>query len=435
MNIKEPLGNLETPVELTDLHERDFDDLGLPPVLDPSEVNDENKSLLKADIIPQYILDNSPLVHLYSEEEYWPADIADYVTNFKLMDHDLKVTLQAKINSLNDLKSEYTAEYPNGTRSTFSSEGSYMTSLDNFDANPRWLLGHKPEYGTGYLKKGPAVLIVVDKGNGWVDAFWFYFYPFNWGAYIMGYGPWGNHVGDWEHSLVRFYREKPKYLWMSAHSSGTAYKYEALETIRRLRRVNGRLANVVLKKPVIFSAKGTHANYASVGQHPHDVPFFFMPLSDFTDRGPLWDPSLNFYGYTITQGQTLMAANELAQNAGTSWLSFSGAWGDKKLPWSDKRQKRCPVQWKYIDGPTGPMKKNLQRVILCQSTKWFNFLNVCPARSWIKRGQGLDAERNDLIGDNCGILLYKIRPKILREIIRFVMWRGVLCNIMEYFTG
>ena len=63
------------------------------------------------------------------------------------------------------------------------------------------------------------------------------------------------------------------------------------------------------------------------------------------------------------------------------------------------------------------------------------FLERLSARRLIKKGEGLDAEKNDLIGDNCGILLYKVKPRWLRSILRILTWRGVLCFVMDYFTG
>ncbi|EDO15919.1 hypothetical protein Kpol_480p6 [Vanderwaltozyma polyspora DSM 70294] len=409
----------------------------LPPLLDPDDITDDNRSLPKNGSIPSYIVDNCPVVYLHSEERYWPSDIEDYVTHFSINDGNGNVIINASNDDplkLKDLNSGYKINFKNGSKYYISSEDTYMTSLDNFDNDPKWLLGHKPEYGTGHIKKGPVILFAVDKGNGWVDAFWFYFYPFNWGPFIMGYGPWGNHVGDWEHSLVRFYKGKPKYLWMSAHSGGTAYKFEAIEKIKKLRHVNGRLTSELIERPVIFSARGTHANYASTGQHPHDVPFFFMPLSDFTDRGPMWDPVLNYYSY-VFDGTNIIPSSEKEEKLGIQWLQYHGTWGDKQLAWKDPRQRWCPVQWKYIDGPTGPLYKNIERMSLCQSTKWWNFLNSCPARRFIKKGNGLNAEKNDLIGDNCGVLLYWIRPKWFRGILRFLTWRGILCFIMDFFTG
>ena len=123
-----------------------------------------------------------------------------------------------------DLKANF--KYSEGS---IPSGETFLTSLDDFDKDPSWLLGHEPNYGSGEIAKAPAILIVVDKGNGWVDAYWFYFYAFNLGPFIMGYGPWGNHVGDWEHTLVRFFQGEPQYLWMSAHSGGGYYEFSALE--------------------------------------------------------------------------------------------------------------------------------------------------------------------------------------------------------------
>lgn len=159
--------------------------------LHPSEVTEDNRSLKQKGIVPQYVIDNSPLIHLYSEEKYWPADVKDFVKKFQLRDHSGENIIKESLHDLSDLQEFYSVESQNGTYDRISSEGTYMTSLDDFDKDPKWLLGEQPEYGTGHIKKAPAVLFVVDKGNGWVDAFWFYFYPFNWGPYIMGSGTMG----------------------------------------------------------------------------------------------------------------------------------------------------------------------------------------------------------------------------------------------------
>lgn len=412
-----------------------FEEVGnLPPILSPGELNDETRSLPKhLDKVPQYVLDNCPLVHLYSEEHYWPGNIEEFVKHFHLRDGTGNIVDKGPL-SLTTLESSYRYRLPNGTSVNLPSEELYMTCNEDFSKDPLWLVGSHPEYGTGLIKDSQSTVLIVDKGNGWVDAFWFYFYPFNWGPFIMGDGPWGNHVGDWEHSLVRFHLGEPKYLWMSAHGGGTAYRFSAIEKVKKLKRVNGKVVNEIINRPLIFSARGTHANYASVGQHWHDVPFFFMPLSDFTDRGPMWDPLMNYFAYTYN-GETIEPIGEREKEIGKSWLHFGGAWGDKQLPWKDSRQRWCPVQWKYINGPKGPLYKNLERESLCEQFKLWNFWHGCPARRLIKSGVGLDSEKNDFVGDNCGILLYKIRPLWLRGIIRFFMWRGTVCFIMDYFTG
>ncbi len=82
----------------------------------------------------------------------------------------------------------------------------------------------------GGKSDAPAVLIVVNKGHGIVDAFWFYFYSFNLGNVVFNVR-FGNHVGDWEHSLVRFQHGVPKAVYFSEHDFGSAYSYEAVEKI------------------------------------------------------------------------------------------------------------------------------------------------------------------------------------------------------------
>jgi hypothetical protein len=84
----------------------------------------------------------------------------------------------------------------------------------------------------GGRSEAPAILLVIDKGNGIVDAFWFYFYSFNLGNVVLNVR-FGNHIGDWEHCLVRFHHGIPKALFFSAHSGGEAYSYEAVEKIGR----------------------------------------------------------------------------------------------------------------------------------------------------------------------------------------------------------
>lgn len=76
----------------------------------------------------------------------------------------------------------------------------------------------------------PAVLVVVDKGNGVVDAFWFFFYSFNQGNMVFNIR-FGNHVGDWEHTLVRFRDGEPESVFLSEHDFGEAYTYKAVEKI------------------------------------------------------------------------------------------------------------------------------------------------------------------------------------------------------------
>ena len=74
---------------------------------------------------------------------------------------------------------------------------------------------------------GPVILIVVDKGS-YVDAFWFFFYSFNLGNQVLGVR-FGNHVADWEHTMIRFKKGQPTDVFFSEHEWGAGYKWEDTE--------------------------------------------------------------------------------------------------------------------------------------------------------------------------------------------------------------
>lgn len=94
----------------------------------------------------------------------------------------------------------------------------YLTSKDNITANPPWLYGVLPNPVTlETVGARSCAIIVNDHGDGIVDAFYMYFYAFNLGENIYGQVL-GDHVGDWEHSMVRFVNETPSAVWLSQHS-------------------------------------------------------------------------------------------------------------------------------------------------------------------------------------------------------------------------
>jgi len=56
-----------------------------------------------------------------------------------------------------------------------------------------------------------------------------------------------------EHNMVRFKNGLPQAVWFSQHDYGLAISYEAVQKIG--------------KRPVAFSAKGSHANYLTAASH------------------------------------------------------------------------------------------------------------------------------------------------------------------------
>ncbi|EAW13808.1 uncharacterized protein ACLA_068350 [Aspergillus clavatus NRRL 1] len=376
--------------------------------------------------IPDYVFEYAPLVHLFSNEQFWPCDIAEHLYHTTPMLNYTPAQSQQNHRTLEDL--DELNQWQDG-RYVF------LTSNDDVEGRPAWLEGAKnipdpsnedqeeswsdwdgrvdgpvpgdtPEgrlkwydtdhhaltddetaalpleklgysgadellqdetvrdelrrrFGgepieireTGGRSDAPAVLLVIDKGDGIVDAFWFFFYSFNLGNVVLNVR-FGNHVGDWEHCLVRFHHGRPKALFFSAHSAGEAYSYEAVEKIGQ--------------RPVIYSALGTHAMYATPGVHPYILPGGL--LHDQTDRGPLWDPLLNSHMYTYDPTNDTLRASTASPLAPTEWFYFNGHWGDKFYPLGDRRQYRFAGQYHYVNGPLGPRFKHLNRRKVCQGS-------------------------------------------------------------------
>jgi hypothetical protein len=242
---------------------------------------------------------------------------------------------------------------------------------DNPPSPPRH---HKPDEN-GY-SKAPAVLIVVDKGSGIVDAFWFFFYSYNLGQTVLGIR-FGNHVGDWEHTMVRFENGQPRGVFFSEHEGGQAYTYAAVG------KGNGR--------PVIYSAVGSHAMYAMPGVQPYILPFKL--LKDVTDKGPIWDPAKNIYAYHYDymadypskpgheRHRSLVPAAE-NPDAPTGWFHYEGSWGDKVYSLADRRQWRLFGQYHYVTGPSGPKFKKLDRQKMCQTQHCEILHSLEPGRTW-----------------------------------------------------
>lgn len=384
--------------------------------------------------VPEYVNKYAPLVHLYSGEEFWPSDIREHVEHMTVYvdSEPLNSTTKWTLNNLHllnkhagkvVLRSNEDVEarpswlhshhnIPKGTpdgdqedvpsprkgkqsvppelrEPTTWYDVSKKLPLHRIDdprnrkfqhdrrSNPEQIThrGHKPD-SKGF-SSAPAVLILVDKGSGIVDAFWFFFYSYNLGQTVFNIR-FGNHVGDWEHCMMRFENGIPRGVFFSEHEGGQAYAYEAVEK-------RG-------ERPVIYSAVGSHAMYAMPSSHSYILPFNL--LKDETDKGPLWDPSLNNYAYhydytreygedtdDLLQPQSLLPA---ASNpyAPTSWFHFRGRWGDEVYSLADPRQWRFFGQYHYVTGPDGPKFKTLDREKMCQRRDCKIAYDLDPKGTW-----------------------------------------------------
>ncbi|GAB7357122.1 hypothetical protein MBLNU459_g7923t1 [Dothideomycetes sp. NU459] len=355
---------------------------------DPDKWSEEQRIQRR---IPSYVFDYVPYVHLFSGEEFWPCDIADHLVH---------TSPYLNYTPIEDMETDRTLD--NLDEINRYGRFTYLQSDDNVEERPKWLGGSKniptnpgeadpgrsekeerawhtshPHSDRNSAKPGavkekrtapqagghssaPAVLVVVPKGDGVVDAFWFYFYSYNLGNQVLNVR-FGNHVGDWEHSVVRFRNGTPDTIFISEHSFGEAYAYSAVEKIG--------------KRPVIYSATGTHAMYATPGLHPYVLPLGL--LHDQTDKGPLWDPLLNHHAYVYDHKTRELRSSTQTPKAPTSWFNYAGRWGDKIYPLSDPRQYRFAGQYHYVSGPLGPRFKNLGRHNVCQGN------GKCVIKHWL----------------------------------------------------
>ncbi|KAL8728867.1 MAG: hypothetical protein Q9166_005107 [cf. Caloplaca sp. 2 TL-2023] len=287
--------------------------------------------------VPPYVLDYAPKVWIQSQDPYFPSDIGAQLAhtkpqvNFNVVNGAPNPLTLDNLASLNDL----------------GGANVYLTSVDDITKNPSWLKGVKPD-GNGKTNGAISCAVIVnDHGSGNVDAYYMYFYAYNQGNTVFGQEI-GDHVGDWEHNMIRFKNSIPQAICQ--HSYGEAFTYSAVEKQGQ--------------RPVAYSAKGTHAT-----THDHTIPGFNLPegpIEDYCDQGNLWDPLASAYFYSYDAGSDSFQAYDGASP--TNWLQYLGRWGDQQYPDSDPRQRKIfgiSATAKYTNGPTGPRDKSLNRPDIC----------------------------------------------------------------------
>ncbi|KAK6353698.1 hypothetical protein TWF696_005659 [Orbilia brochopaga] len=300
--------------------------------------------------IPQFALDYAPLIYLHSDDPYRPSDIASMLANTRpevktqpVSGYPSPLTLD-NLDSLNGL----------------GGQSVYLTSLKDIaaDSQQAWLKGVAPDSSGKTNGAVSAAIIVNEKGHGTTDVFYFFFYNYNSAPPIRIFNipfEFGNHVGDWENMMVRFKYGQPSAVWYSQHADGQAFTFEATRKIGQ--------------RPIGYSAKGSHANYATDGDHDHTIPYVNLPgtffLTDNTNAGLLWDPLLSAYFYRYDAPSNSFSAYD--SNSPVNWLYYQGHWGDQQYPTSRPGQFVIFNQAKYADGPAGPIFKELNRPKMCPS--------------------------------------------------------------------
>lgn len=195
--------------------------------------------------------------------------------------------------------------------------------------------------------------------------------------------------------MIRFKDGKPDGIYYSQHLGGAAYQWDDPKVSKVDGRVgdplptNSELIELIVLQPVAYSATGSHAIYPEKGSVepsrvlakalvrvkyadvPHSEQIHNVAVLDFCDDGPKWDPVQSAYFYhfdpatfTFTSLPAPGQSSEESTPANlTSFLYFTGIWGDDQYPDSDPRQ--ATVRYfglkRFLSGPTGPRWKHLDR--------------------------------------------------------------------------
>ncbi|KAL8344151.1 hypothetical protein RB601_004599 [Gaeumannomyces tritici] len=351
--------------------------------------------------VPEYVLRHAPLVHLHSGESFWPASVEEHLRHMRPVNHTAPGSNNGDGGSSHALLNLTSLDSLDATHGG----AVYLTSTEDVETRPTWLTsrGGLPSSTDGEnmgRSTAPAVLVLVEKDTDddgpVLDAFWFFFYSYNLGQTVLGVR-FGNHVGDWEHCMVRFVRGEPTAVFLSEHEGGQAYAWRALEKAAAAGDNNSSSQHSRPSggggggdRPVVYSAVGSHAMYATAGSHPYVLPFGM--LKDVTDEGPLWDPARNAWAYwhEPSGGEDESVFEPAAPIGGEAapapagWLGFRGRWGDELYGLDDGRQWRLFNQYHYVNGPAGPADKHLGRNAMCLQSrcKVLDSLESGRKRTW-----------------------------------------------------
>lgn len=322
---------------------------------------DPKVDFLPNQTLPSYALEFAPYVYLHSQEIFYPADIKSFLTNVA---PEVNFTVIPQFSSVMGSSS---ATYLQADKLQQGPDQSkvYLTAQSDIFKDPKdpWLYGVGPPDSSG-KSKAAAIIIAMDKsqqvGPGWVDVFYLFFYAYNQGNYFYN-NRFGDHVGDWEHTMIRFRDGKPVYIAPEAHGGEVvlgngAFNFDVLE-----KKDN---------RPIVYSANGTHGMYPEAGiQNYTGLP---IPIYDVTDKGYLWDLTQNYQAYYYSNEAGFSYTGDTPQSAqdpnGLGWLEFLGYWGDQKYPLSNPHQTCIGSECFYDDGPLGPQSKSLSRGYICSSS-------------------------------------------------------------------
>jgi hypothetical protein len=161
---------------------------------------------------------------------------------------------------------------------------------------------------------------VLRTDNRVVVQYWYFYYDD-----FYSYTPtvsnfiWQEHEGDWEVvNVVLDADEDPLFVGYSQHCLGTRRSWA------KTPRWSGR-------HPIVFVARGSHANYFTEGTHPWNSTCLPASVLAFFTQAGLQLPS-DYTGTASSSGPAAFASDTTGivkiADGSPSWVSFPGTWGE-----------------------------------------------------------------------------------------------------------
>jgi hypothetical protein len=293
--------------------------------MDPNAVSPADDPSLPAATQDQLIKRFAPHVHLHPQDSNRPANVDWYLARVTMRfnhnncpDHEVlgkgKVTQQALIAQKHEDNQSLCRHDGNKTVTSTASEHFFLEIAD--DATKKG--SPRNEWKT-YVVWRPK-----SGGGGLVDVEYWIFYPFNDAFSII------NHESDWEHvrqtidPKANDGQGKLIETKLSAHKGGTYFKAG-----------DPALAMDDGTHPIVYVAKGTHANYAKVGTF--DIEGTQGIAKDETkpaaSAGDVWK----------TETTTVLVGTRAAPKNGQVFIKYWGFWGQMgSLPETDGITRHFP---------------------------------------------------------------------------------------------
>ena len=117
----------------------------------------------------------APLVYLHTQDLYRPTDLSTFLKH---------VTPKLKLESAGTWSDPLTLENLNKLNS-LGERNVNLTSNDDVSTNPTWILGATPD-SNGKCEGIQTAIIVNQKSGSITDAFYMYYYAYNWGGLVLG---------------------------------------------------------------------------------------------------------------------------------------------------------------------------------------------------------------------------------------------------------